>query len=517
MTRETKVGLVVAGSFLCLVGVVLALKLGQAEEPPGGKIVAQAPPAAPTPPATNPKKPDLPGQNPSVGEPHAMSPVVPASAQQLEPNPSATNPGVSPPTGPTNTPPGGIVPPPAEGGNVALPQVGLPPENRVEVSPPAVPAAPTSVEQQLAAQQQRSIETNPINAPPPPPVVAPTPLPPVTEPTPNPTGTPENKIGGLPAPPPTPAGLAPVVSPPVIPPAPGAEKMPSPPTGTNPLTPAPPVPVPTGNADPQVPEIKGSISIVPSAPVPPAEAASPKAIIEPPANPPPSISPPTPAIDKSNVSPPPVGIGDKVPAGVPVAVSPPRPVEAPQPQVRVTETKIHVIEAKDRTFADLSTRFYNTPAYAEALLKFNRDYPMAGDKFRQNPPVLQPGQRVFIPDVATLQQGTAVPTTQITPAPTVPPIAVPPTVAPVSPPPPPVPAPGGGMSSTSNLRPVASTAGKAEGKAYQVASGGEMILTIAERELGSRDRWSEIYRLNQQLDPRYLIPAGTVLRMPAGQ
>jgi nucleoid-associated protein YgaU len=70
------------------------------------------------------------------------------------------------------------------------------------------------------------------------------------------------------------------------------------------------------------------------------------------------------------------------------------------------------------------------------------------------------------------------------------------------------------MSTISNLRPVASTGGKAEGKVYQVASGGEMLLSIAERTLGNRDRWSEIYRLNPQVQPQYPIPAGTVLRMP---
>src|SRR5205814_98596 len=69
MTRETKVGLVVAGSFVCLVGVVLALKLRQPENPPDAAAQAQAnPPAAgtpkgkadPTPPAKGPATPAAP-------------------------------------------------------------------------------------------------------------------------------------------------------------------------------------------------------------------------------------------------------------------------------------------------------------------------------------------------------------------------------------------------------------------------------------------------------------------------
>jgi nucleoid-associated protein YgaU len=205
-----------------------------------------------------------------------------------------------------------------------------------------------------------------------------------------------------------------------------------------------------------------------------------------------------------------------------VAVSPPPPVEVAP--VRETVTKVYTITAEDRDFRVLSQKHYGTPEYADALLKFNRDFPMATAGVRQDPPVLQPGMRVYIPDLPTLKQGTSTSPVQITPAPpakvgegpAVPP-AVPVQVPPLQVSPTPPPPPGGLTSSRSNLNAIASTGGKADGKVYQVAAGGEMLLTIAQRELGSSSRWPEIYHLNEQVDPSRPIPAGTLLRLPVKQ
>jgi hypothetical protein len=271
---------------------------------------------------------------------------------------------------------------------------------------------------------------------------------------------------------------------------------------------------PSPGTNPSAPEIK--TIVIPKEQVPPA-----------------AISPPVPGGDlKPNntaVIPPapPINEAPKVPDQIPTAVIPPAketvtpaPVAVTPPRlgeaspVRVTETKVHIVTAEDKSYQDISRKYYGTPDRAEALMKFNRDFPMATDEMRKTPQVLKPGMRIFVPDETTLNQGTATPSIQIAPA--LSPAgsgAITPPLPPVSVPPPPSAVPGG-QSSTSNLRPVASTGGKAEGKVYQVASGGEMMITIARNQLGNSGRWPDIYRLNQQVDPSRPIPAGTQLLMP---
>jgi nucleoid-associated protein YgaU len=48
-----------------------------------------------------------------------------------------------------------------------------------------------------------------------------------------------------------------------------------------------------------------------------------------------------------------------------------------------------------------------------------------------------------------------------------------------------------------------------------VPPGGQQFYEIARETLGSGARWSEIYQLNQQLDPRQMVPEGTQLKLPA--
>jgi hypothetical protein len=47
-----------------------------------------------------------------------------------------------------------------------------------------------------------------------------------------------------------------------------------------------------------------------------------------------------------------------------------------------------------------------------------------------------------------------------------------------------------------------------------VPDGGLSFYQAAQQSLGSGDRWSEIYRLNPNYDPRVPLPAGAVLRLP---
>jgi hypothetical protein len=560
MTRETKVGLVVAGSFLCLVGGVVAMKLRQPEKHDDAGKVAQAAPSAPAPAGPETKNTTPPGnpekesdkQNPvesPVSPPSPLSQeVIQIQAPTSVPIPNAPPAGFNAqpeqqnpvqaavPIPPAGLVPAEIAPPPPGGGFGQLPKVG---------DPQAVPEprGQKPVEQHLSEQKQIEKENNAVVVPPAPPVVQPTtvqvPPGPVGDVKVPPVGAPEMKATLIPAPVQSPANQEPAVQPP-IPPAPtnpiSAMPMntqtPPPPTGV-----IPPVnPQPT---NPQAPPPKEPLaSSEQPTPLPPPPGTDPSAqeiktiVIPKGESPPPAISPPVPAgemkLGNTAVIPPApsVGVTPTVPAPIPTTVIPsvketvtPAPVTVSPPRlgeatpVRVTETKVHIVTAEDKSYQDISRKYYGTPDHADALMKFNRDFPMATAAMRQNPQVLQPNMRVFVPDLATLTQGTAAPSMQIAPAPS------PAGAGTIAPPLSPVlvpPASGvpGGQSSTSNLRPVASTGGKAEGKLYQVASGGEMMMIIARNQLGDGGRWSDIYRLNPQIDPSRPIPAGTQLLMP---
>ena len=96
MTRETKLGLVVAGSFLALVGGVVAVRLRQADAPAGEAEMAQAQPAE-SPPAS-PPQPEKPRTNPVPSDAlvHAdankMPNTVPAPAPEVAPVAAVTPP-----------------------------------------------------------------------------------------------------------------------------------------------------------------------------------------------------------------------------------------------------------------------------------------------------------------------------------------------------------------------------------------------------------------------------------------
>jgi nucleoid-associated protein YgaU len=143
------------------------------------------------------------------------------------------------------------------------------------------------------------------------------------------------------------------------------------------------------------------------------------------------------------------------------------------------------------TFEKISTLYYHTDNYERALLLFNRNHPRAPDGVRQEPPLLQEGQPVFIPPLRILekQYGNAIKT---------PPTPLPPAGAPKPPP----------GSATSNAAPSGD-------HTYRVRKGNEMVRDVARRTLGNADRWEEIYRLNPQFNPSYPLPESTVLRLPA--
>jgi hypothetical protein len=202
----------------------------------------------------------------------------------------------------------------------------------------------------------------------------------------------------------------------------------------------------------------------------------------------------------------------------PAAVTAPVVVGA-KPSSPVNQIDPVACQPTDTDFAALSRRFYGTDKYADALLAYNRDHRIAlanGDKLMANPPVLTAGQQVWSPPANVLEN---VYLAKQRPAPT----PGPGPVAPVARIPSPIsignPSPLPQTQVAGNANPgvvVAQNAPPApRGPNYVVQNtNGEFILDIAERQLGSRSRWGEIYRLNLNVVPENRIPPGTELKMP---
>jgi hypothetical protein len=182
---------------------------------------------------------------------------------------------------------------------------------------------------------------------------------------------------------------------------------------------------------------------------------------------------------------------------------------APLPAVRDINTDPYVCVAGDASFGILSQRFYGSDKYADALLAYNREHAKwikNGSALLNNPPTLAPGQQVERPPVSILERSYRawIREGNASAAPTIPPAKVtitppvslgaPPGVAPVSVP------PGGAM------------------KTYRVQNpNGESVFDVAERTLGNRSLWPEIWRVNQTnpaVRPPAAIPFGTELKLP---
>jgi nucleoid-associated protein YgaU len=142
---------------------------------------------------------------------------------------------------------------------------------------------------------------------------------------------------------------------------------------------------------------------------------------------------------------------------------------------------------------------------------WNRNHPQASDGARQDPPILQPGQNVYIPPIRMLEKyhpaeipesAAASPPASVPPPPSAPPVGLDVPRAPAGVP----------VAATPSL--PARPAPAAPEKSYRVRGNGEMFYNIAVRTLGSGDRWMEIFNLNKRYDPSQPIPAGTVLQLP---
>ena len=144
------------------------------------------------------------------------------------------------------------------------------------------------------------------------------------------------------------------------------------------------------------------------------------------------------------------------------------------------------------TYQSLAQEKYGSASYGQALMLYNRDYPMATDATKRDPETIVASQTIFIPPVRILQRdyGSVIPEQSAASAP----------------------APGARVPAPT--APVVTTRAPLPEKRYRVPGGGAMFLTIARTKLGDENRWPEIYQLNPSFEPINLIPGGTVLRMP---
>jgi nucleoid-associated protein YgaU len=185
--------------------------------------------------------------------------------------------------------------------------------------------------------------------------------------------------------------------------------------------------------------------------------------------------------------------GTSPPIRVPVAPDFARAPAAAPPtttQVDSYDEETYLCKAAD-TFESISTQFYHSPKYAQALLLFNRAHPRRAAALWNDPPQLQDGQPIYIPPLRILerQYGHTIPDVR----------PLPPVTIPARP---------GAATGTSLSTPRT-------GPQYTVRPG-DTIWTIARDTLGNTDRWTEIYQLNDRaFDPSRPLTVGAVLVLPS--
>ena len=484
MTRETKVGLVVATSFLGLVGVVVAARMSTPEDAGRKARLADAQTA---------------GTKKKAKEP---APTTENNGDDKKDG-KVTEKAVIPATHETPGKPGGD---PIDLSNLSNP---TPPsiETKPAVAPPPTLDPKSTVGPLQTTEEQKKVindlkkEVQLAQGPPPPtidPMVkAPSTSTPTSLPNVSPSNGPETKPETKPES--TPSTSKPEIKP---------ESNPSTtkPEGPGPLAkPDPIAPAPGNIPDPGTSAPK-PIASPPNSP--PATDGKPPATTVTPI--PTEVKPPAVADSKPPSAPPaPVGAVPSV-SSPPIAVVAAGQTNNTLPQVKQYDINAYSIKPEDRSFADISQKLYGNDKYAQALVLFNRDHPQATEGIRQEPPQLRPGTPIFFPPKEILESKYA--STLTSPTPPSPANSSPVSVGPPSPLTAVTP---GNPSSVAAPPPGTNVWTEAGGgKNYRVGNNPEHIREIARTVLGDPEKWSEIYRLNHSVDPAYPIPAGTVLKLP---
>ncbi len=462
LTTKTKVGIVVGGSVLSLVGGAYGLKSIGTGTPKAaaqsGKntSVAVATPATPDEPRKLPPEldilPPVPPIKPSKNEfdldiPVVNAPRIPASRVDLTidaPVISAPKPtlrgiaDIEPPPLPAVTRTGTV--------NPSDKQPIIRVQATIETAPPPL-KAPIDIDVPLIALPKAGVAL---------PAKVDFDIPPITAPA--PTVSPPPKVGDLPPTPPILKEEPPLVSPPTI--------------GTGPA-PKPPVVTPEFVSPP---------------PAPPLNVGTPPA---------PPVIDLTPTIGAPR---PPVNLDPAPPVGTPKP-----PVDAPKRDE--FDEDWHTPKAGD-TFAMISREYYKSPDYAQALEAYNKDRRKGGENIVRVPPlwVLE-------------EKFPAMTKTEPRPAPAA-------TAAPMAPAPGGrssgvdfEPAEGRSIgSSTPPSRPApapAVTPASSTNDEYRVqAATGETIREIANKLYGDANTWKRLWDMNPTVDPTQPIPTGTTLRLP---
>ncbi|MSU78277.1 MAG: hypothetical protein EXS16_09290 [Gemmataceae bacterium] len=524
MTRETKVGLVVACSFLCLVGVVVASKLrganGTTADAEQQEIKVAAAKA-----------------NPDT-EKNNVSPTPPKSAKDSV--------VISPTPKPEEKKPSDAFPP-LGSINAADIRFEIPPQpKQLEPKKESIDVELERLRNQaLLAQNTQPLTPTPLPIPPTEPKGNALSFPSIEPKNPTPIGTPpvEPKGSGITFPPIGGKDGPPTIQPPntldpkiiapnpiaidgdknqgivgqigsvqLVPIKPLEEKKDGlvfPPITNKPDNTPPIASITTPLGDPG----KKPFAIEPPPTVPPFTDNTAPPMVTPLKNPPRVITDTIPVAPPFNLTP--KGPNPTIPSGQTNLLdlpSTPSIGTAPitigsKPILKETQPDSYFARTGETSFSALSTRIYNDERYASALLAYNRRHREIirnGENFAFDPPIVREGQEVLYPNRGILERdfGNLIPglggVTPTTPSgnsginiakPE--PIVVPNISAVSNPPVPP------------------------SGRTYVVQNpNGESILDIAERALGSRSRWTDIYNLNAGVQPQFRIPAGTQLKLP---
>jgi len=187
---------------------------------------------------------------------------------------------------------------------------------------------------------------------------------------------------------------------------------------------------------------------------------------------------------------PPTGTTPAIVATAPGAFGARSPVPS-EPVVESYDEETYRIKPTD-TWETICKEKYGSAVYIVALQMFNREHFGSSDAMRGNPPALQPGQSLFIPELKVLEHRYASQVPGLTPLPT----------PPVQPP---------GVPTTARSSPSG-----VPGPEYKVQAPNETFWDIARRTLGRPERWGDIWRLNPNYaNPNAPLPVGAVIRLPA--
>lgn len=166
------------------------------------------------------------------------------------------------------------------------------------------------------------------------------------------------------------------------------------------------------------------------------------------------------------------------------------------PEVDSFDEEIYRCRTGD-SFARISQRFYQTDRYAQALEAFNRNHPQAGQAVRQQPGSLVVGQQIHIPPIAILRKRHAAVIPEESDQPT---------------------RLTDAREERTSSRPTPKSGVDETGsraREYTIDNpNGETMREIAEKLLGNANRWQEIAKLNPGFQPLLPIPATASIKLP---